>query len=324
MVEAEKRVKVKKAINLRKESTKMKRLVVSLTALVFLCGLVCAAQGEPIKLAYKFTKGELDKYRMDISINMTMPALPGMGNPPPINMKMQAVQYQRTLEVLPDGSAKVRFTQSVSDLKVAGGPKGKMPEIPKQSISMIFTMTPQGKVVSMEGTEKVQKMFESMGIQGFDPSLLTSQMGQYAFLPEEPVEVGSTWKQVIPLPMGWGEMTVESTLNSYGEQVWSQTAARITQTFTGKMDLAEVMKSVFAAMPMSEKERQAMAGFSGSMDMNGKMTFLFAPALGKILKGNGQMWATITINMPAEAVRQGAPGEMTMVMEVNFSMTRFK
>ncbi|MGQ9455499.1 MAG: hypothetical protein ACUVRS_11350 [Armatimonadota bacterium] len=303
----------------------MRRLLVLLTVFWFLCGFVCAAQSKPIKLVYKFTKVELDKYRADISINMTMPSMPGFGNPAPINIKMQTILYQRTLEVLPDGSAKVRLTQSISDLKIAGGPKGKMPNIAKQGLSMILTITPQGKVALMEDAEKLRKMLESMGIQGFDPSILTNQMGQYyVLLPEEPVEVGSTWKQVIPLPMGWGEMTVESTLNSYGEQVWSQTAARITQSFTGRMDLAEVMKSLIAAAPMSEKERQAMAGFSGSMDINGKMTFLFAPALGKILKGSGQMWATITINMPSEAVRQGAPSEMTMVMEMNISLTRFK
>jgi len=303
---------------------KMKRYFTFLASLVFVCALACACHGEPIKLAYKFTKGELDKYRTNLSMNMTMPAIPGMGNVPPIAIEMETVVQQRTLEVLPDGSAKVRTTYSVPRLKITGGPKGKMPEISKQSFSISWTITPQGRVTSVEGAEKLQKMFESAGIQNFDMSLLTHQMTQFVFLPEEPVDVGSTWSQVVPLPLGWGDLRIESTLDSYGEQLWSQTTARITQKFNGRIDLSQVVKSVTSSAPLSEKERRSISEVSGSMEVDGNTTFLFAPVLGKILKASGQMWGKITINMPSEVVRKGGPAQMTMSMDMKFSLTRFK
>lgn len=302
----------------------MKRYLTMLIVAVLVLCLGCLVSAEPIKLAYKFTKGELDKYRSNVSMNVIMPSLPGLGNVPPISITMETVQQSRTLEVLPDGSAKIRTSYSVSSVKMSGGPKGKTPQIPKQSFSLVFTMSPQGRVTSVEGAEKLKRMFESVGLPNFDMSFLTNQMTNYVLLPEEPVDVGSTWKEVIQFPLGWGEMSVESTLDSYGGQLWSHTTAHITQKFTGRVDLAQVVKSLASSPSWSEKERQAVSQISGTMDMNGTMTFIFAPILGKILKGTGQMWADMTLNMPSAAVAEGAPAQIKMQMEVKFNLTRFK
>ncbi|MDH7601215.1 MAG: hypothetical protein QHI38_03605 [Armatimonadota bacterium] len=302
----------------------MKRWFVLFLVGVVICCAVWSASAEPVKLAYKFTKGELDKYRSNISVTITTSSGPGKPSIPPIVVTMETVQQSRTLEVLPDGSAKVRVSHSISSVSVSGVPKGKTPAVPKQSFSLVYTMSPQGRITSVEGAQNLQKMFESAGLRNFDMSFLTNQMASYVLLPEEPIDIGSTWKQVIPLPLGWGEVSVESTLDSYGEKIWSQTAARISQKFTGRMDLGQVVRSLAGSMASTEKERQAASQITGTMDMNGTMTFLFAPELGKILKGSGQMWAEMTLNMPGAAVAQGAPSQMQMHMDMKCSITRFK
>lgn len=298
----------------------MKRWITIATLVLFVVA-ACAAQAEPVKLAYKFTKGELDKYRVNMSMNMAMPNVPGGGNMQPINMAMEMVAQQRTLAVLPDGSAKIRVTYSTPKMKVTGGPKTKQPVVPKQTFSVVMTMAPDGRVLAMEGMEK---MFAASGLANSDMSQFTNLMGQYAFLPSEPVEIGTIWKQTVPMPFGAGDMTVDSVLQSYGERIWSLAAAGINQKFTAHIDLGQIIGSVMGSMPMKEKERQMISQMSGEIDMNGTMTFYFAPSIGKVLKGRGQMWAAITINMPAEAVRQGAPGELCMAMDMKMTMTRFK
>ena len=298
----------------------MKRCITIATLLLFVFAAV-ASQAEPIKLAYKFTKGELDKYRMNKSMNMTMPGIPGGGNMPPVSMTMEMVAQQRTLEVLPDGSARIRVTYSTPSMKMTGAPKMKQPAIPKQTFSVIMTMAPDGRVLSMEGMEK---MLAASGLKNFDFSQFTNLMGQYAFLPPDPVEVGAMWKQTVPMPFGAGDMTVDSVLESYGEQIWSQVAAGVNTKYTAHMDLGQIMRSVAGSMAAKGKEWQMISQMSGGIDMNGTMTFYFAPAIGKVLKGSGQMWATVKIGMPAEAVRQGAPPELCMDMDMKMTLTRFK
>ncbi len=297
----------------------MKRWITVATLICFVAA-ACAAQAEPIKLAYKFTKGELDKYRINMTMNMSMPNIPGAGNMGPISMSMEMVAQQRTLEVLSDGSAKVRMTYSAPRVKMTGGAKTNQAAFPKQTFSVNMTMARDGRVLWMEGMEKMLAM---SGLQNFDMTQFTNLMGQYALLPSEPVEIGANWRQVMAMPFDAGEMVVDSVLESYGNQIWSLRTAGINQKFGAHMDLGNIMRAVAGSMPTNGKERQMMQQMSGGLDMNGTMTFYFAPAIGKILKGSGQMWGAITINMPAEAVRQGAPSELSMAMDMKMNLTRF-
>ena len=204
---------------------------------------------------------------------------------------------------------------------MAGGPKTKTPAIANHPFSVIMTMTPQGRVLSMEGMEK---MFAESGLKNFDVSQFTNIMGQYAFLPSEPVDIGTMWQQTVPMPFGAGDMTVDSVLQSYGEQIWSQVSARISQKCTGHMDIAQMMKSIAGSLALKDKERQMLSQMTGGIDINGTMVFDFAPAIGKVLKGNGQMWTTVKMNMPSEATQHGAPSEISMDMSMTMTLTRFK
>ncbi|MGB9619813.1 MAG: hypothetical protein ACPL7K_05330, partial [Armatimonadota bacterium] len=46
---------------------------ISVFALVVFVFAASAAQAEPVKLAYRFTRGELDKYRVNMTVDMMMP-----------------------------------------------------------------------------------------------------------------------------------------------------------------------------------------------------------------------------------------------------------
>jgi len=296
----------------------MNRRITILALIVFLLA-ACAAQAEPIKLAYKFTRGGLDKYRVNMTVNMTLPSMPGTRSMSPISMSMEMLAWQRTLAVLPDGSAKLKITYSVPKVKLAGAANGRQPVLPKQSFSVVMTMAPDGRLLGIEGMERV---FALQGAGNLDVSQFSNLMGQYVFLPSEPVEVGTRWTQTVPMPFDAGEMTVDSVLQSYGERVWSLTTAAINQKFGAHMDLGRVVNSVVDSAALGPKERQMMSQVSGSLDLNGTMTFYFSPTLGKILKGNGQIWASFAIGMPKEAVKQGAPAEVYMTMDMNMTVSR--
>lgn len=78
----------------------------SATALLLLAATSAFAQ--PIKLQYKFTPGEIDKYKLAIAVTLAMPQMQGKSIPP-MNFAMTMTTTQKTLGVLPDGSAKVRM-----------------------------------------------------------------------------------------------------------------------------------------------------------------------------------------------------------------------
>ncbi|MGC8863792.1 MAG: hypothetical protein ACP5R5_13605, partial [Armatimonadota bacterium] len=199
---------------------------ISVFALVVFVFAASAAQAEPVKLAYRFTRGELDKYRVNMTVDMMMP---GTQSAAPLSMSMEMISQQRTLAMLPDGSARLKVTFSSPKVKVTGAFKGKQPAIPKQSFSMLMTMAPDGRLLGIDGMEKV---FAMRGAGNVDVSQLSNLMGQYVFLPSEPVEVGSHWTQSVPMPFEAGEMTVDSVLQSYGQQIWSLTTAAINQKFS--------------------------------------------------------------------------------------------
>ena len=300
----------------------MKRRIAVAAAVIFVIA-ACAACAEPVTLAYKFTKGEIDKYKMAMSMSMNMPLLPGGSAFPPMGMSMQMVFRQHTLDVLPDGSARIRVTYTPSDMKITGGPKmKKQPSVPNQSTSMVMTMTPDGRTTNVEGMDKA---LAASGVQNFDMNQFTNMMGQYAFLPAGPVEIGSSWNQTVPMPFTGGNMRVDSVLESYGEPIWSQPAAKINQKYSAYIDIGQLIRTFVGSMAgLKPKEQQAVGSITGGMDLNGAMDFYFAPAIGKVLKGAGNMTGAIKINMPSTVVKSGAPSALTMDIDMKMSLTRFK
>jgi len=293
----------------------MKRL---LTLCLVLAISLCrgATLAEQVTLEYKFTKGEVDKYRMVNDLAMSLPG--GLGGS--INAKVGMDLIQRTLDVLPDGSGRVQVTYKNMSFKVSGAKQqGAPPKIPE--VSLVMTMTPQGRVTSLEG---LGAMLAGGQMQGQDFSRLMSQFGYYGLFPNCLVEPGGMWKEVIPMPFGGGSMAISSTLVALNEQLWNQKAARVKQTYDARMDLGQMMQAAVTGTPLGDKERRIMSQISGSMELSGSGVMLFSPAMGKLLKSSGSVQATIRMNLPEEARRNGGPGSIEMPLSMTTEVTRFK
>ena len=81
-----------------------------------------------------------------------------------------------------------------------------------------MTMAKDGRVLKMEGFEKAMA---GTGAMGFDPSKMINQMGTITLFPSDPVEVGESWTQSIPFPIGGGDLKMVGTLLAYPDQLWN-------------------------------------------------------------------------------------------------------
>ncbi len=298
----------------------MKRIITLVGISILIAWAVAGAWAEPLTLRYKFTAGEVDKYKYSMNMNMSMPGIAqGMG---PISMNMSAVVLQRTLDVLSDGSAKVQISYQDMKMDMAGLPGGDKSNPPKMpDMTMTMTMTPEGKI-SISSIQGLDKLAAASPLPGMDFGKMLNVMSCNSLFPSGPVDVGGTWSQT--MPFGSGQMEVTSTLASASEPIWSETAARINQNVKGHMSLADLIKAFAGLMPTQGEASQKMSQLTGGMDMNGSMSVLFSPALGKFLKGGGKLGAVLTICIPSAAASQGAPSQITMNMDMNFNITRFK
>ncbi|MCE5199171.1 MAG: hypothetical protein ABFD54_16240 [Armatimonadota bacterium] len=285
----------------------MKRLFTFALVVVMIAGALSCVFGDPVLLEYKFTKGELDKYRF--AMNMNMQPAEGMGISA-MNMSTSMVMKQKTIDVLPDGSGVIQLT--ISDIKLSG-PIAQGNSIPSQTVKM--TVSKNGKLISIDSSGVNTGM-------PMDMSSLMNQTGQQAELPSSPINIGDTWKSTIPMPFGGGSLTVLSTLIANGEKVWSQDAARIRQEFAGSMNLGQMLKGMTGALPGVQAE--TLSGMAGSVDLTGSSELTFATSMGKMLKANNKTNAVIKIALPASAVQNGAPSSIDMTMNMTMTVTRFK
>jgi hypothetical protein len=156
-----------------------------------------------------------------------------------------------------------------------------------------------------------------------DFTQMFSQVGCYALFPTEPVPAGTLWRYSMPMPFGGGSIDINNTLISTDEQMWSLAAARIRQDFEAHLDLSQMMQSVAGMLPGNDQVSSMIAGMSGGLDMDGEIDFLFSPAKGKLLAAGGTITAGISIGMPQEAVKVGAPSSINMNMEIVLNVKRF-
>ncbi len=290
----------------------MKRAIA--LAVVVMSLVACAAQAEPVKLAYKFTKNEVDKYKLSMNMTMNMPGLP---DGKPLNMNMDMTLRQRTLEVFPDGSARVRASYAFDRVTGPGmdNAKAKMP----QQTTVVMTMGPDGRVSNIEGLDK---LMAGAGIPGMDMGQLSNMMGMNAMFPENPVDTGYTWSQSIPVPFMGTDATINSSVISVGEKIWSIPTVKIGQDFAMTGDIGKMMQSISSSIGGSGSNQQMLSSVTGNVAMNGKMEFDFANSIGKILKGKGDMAGTVSMHIPGSSGSAGM--DMTMQMNMRISMSRFK
>jgi hypothetical protein len=279
------------------------------------------AFAEPITLEYKFTAGEVDKYKVTMEMSMDMPGMGSKTTAPPMNTSITMTWTQKTLEVNADGSAKLRVTYGEP---MISGPKtphsaAKTTKLGGQSV--IMTMSKRGQMLSMDGLDKVMA---ASGLKNMDFSKLMCSSSRNALFPEGPVEVGQSWTQCAPLPFGKSQMNVTTTLVGADQQLWNQKAVQIKQTTVGQIDVNELMRTVTVGANVGGKSAPYLSSVTGALDLNGDMTYMFAPAIGKLLRGDGLMQAKMTMNVPGGAAKHGAPSTMSFTMNMRMTITRFK
>ncbi|OFX14575.1 MAG: hypothetical protein A2Z18_11295 [Armatimonadetes bacterium RBG_16_58_9] len=300
----------------------MRKSITAVFLVALVVGAVSAARAQPVKLEYKFKENDLDQYKISMAMNLQMPSIPGGIIPPSLNMSVNSKMRQRVIAVNPDGSAKVRVRTGDFEMTAPGL------QMPKQNKSLestvvVMTMTKDGRVLRVEGLERGMGELAKLG---FDPQTMLNQMAMTGVFPDKPVSVGDTWTQQIPSPFGGGSFQITGTLLSYPDSLWGLKTARIKYDMSGKMDLGDIMRSfgrMMASQPGS-KEAEAMSSMSGEMSFAGSMVYDFATELGKLLNGSGTSNMQMAIQMPAQAVAQGAPSQMNATADMTMSITRFK
>ena len=299
----------------------MKRFAtVGLLIVLLICAV--AAQGS-VKLQYKFTPGQLDTYKLVMDMKMNMPGMPSPSGQP-MNMKMSMLWTQKVLGVLPDGSAKIKLTYKDMKMSMPGMPPsataGKLPK----DASIVMVMGRDGKVLKIEGMEKA---FGGANMPGMDQMM--NQMGMYgtSWLPKDPVDIGQTWENSMPIFGDAGKLTSLSTLEAARVPVGRFVASKLRQTINGEFDLGKMMSAIMSATPSGAQTDGAMgmaAQMAGSVGMSGSMVTYFLPDKGKMLKSDGFVSMVMKMKMPQAAVAQGAPAEMNMNIDMNMALLKIK
>jgi hypothetical protein len=304
----------------------MRKILALVLIGVFACA-ACVAQAEPVKLAYKFRAGEIDKYKLRMRMAFDVAGLARLtGQQGPMCMDFSIIVRQKTLGIYPDGSAKV--------LVSCGEPKINMPGMPampksKQPVTLPelrMVLAPDGSLRRIEGLEKALG-FKGAGNVNFgaaDFSQFMNLMGQQAVFPSEPLEVGSSWENTIPMPFSGAALKVRSTLISDNMAVGKNRAACIQQNFDGSLDMGQVFKQMASMVPMKGQENEMLAGISGGAEMFGNMNYYFSPTLGKILKGSGEMAMSISISMPQKVTEMGGPPRIDMTANITYDLMKIQ
>ena len=288
-------------------------LSIAVVATIIFC-VVSGAVAEGVNLQYKFRQGEVDRYRL--MMEMTMPGM-ATGSQGPMTIKMSTVFTQKTLGVLPDGSARIRMSFgdfSVNTPGLPNPPKVKGQQIPP----VVFTLTKDGAITGLGGSEA---WAAATSMPGMDYNQL---FGQTEMLPTWPVSVGDSWRLRVPIPSTTGGITIVSELLSTGTTVNGVPAAKIVQDYEAKINLGDIMKSMAASFRAQGMDMPAVPAITGSMDMSGWGVLYFSPDRGKLLKATKDLTASIRMRSPTQGVRSGPTPRMEMefVMGMKLSVTK--
>lgn len=288
----------------------LKRMICLLILCLALTSFAVKVLGQDaVKLQYKFTPGELLRYKiqMDMTMEMQM-TTPDGSQMPTIPVQMVMVMRQRTKSIQPNGDAEVAVAIESAKFSAMGAsntlPVNKMPVI-----TMI--VSPIGEVKGVKGMENLGAQF------GQTPFMNPANMGQFnALLPTCEVKVGDTWGQEIPIPGGYGAMKVQGKLLSTDTPVGSYKTATFQQDLGGTFGFN--MSMPFLAGDASNP--------SPSMDMKGDLlangTISFSPEEGRIIRSDGAANAQASVNIPG--AQQGQPGNMKMNIQMKYQMFLLK
>ncbi|MHB0913900.1 MAG: hypothetical protein ACYC2Y_10740 [Armatimonadota bacterium] len=197
----------------------MKKWFLLMTALA--CLASAAVAQDAVKLAYKFTPGEVLRYQVTGDMAMTMTGVPM--ELPAMNMYM--VMREEVKKVLDNGDAQVSVTYESA--KMAMG--GEWQDVPTANLpAMTMVMSPTGAVRDVKGADSALSM-------GGMPSLdMNGMMQMGGALPANALRAGDTWTITVPVPMAKsGEVKVDGTLVNTSTKVGEAVTAEFKQKMSG-------------------------------------------------------------------------------------------
>jgi len=254
-------------------------------------------------LRYKFTPGQVHRYKM--TTNMVGTMLTGQsGAGFPLNTATQIIMKQTVKDVRASDGAATIETEIESMRLAMNGKEQPMPDAQKATISKPFTqvMLPTGKVLSMKMPD-----MPGAGMPGMDFSKSFSSLS-VAF-PAGPLKAGETWKSAISAPgMEGTNLTYDSALTSLTGD-GDAARANIDQKIGGTLGM-----TLSQGMPMG----MTMAG-----TVNGTGTMVFNTAQGVVenLSNDSSIDMTMTFKAkPGQAPPPGMPTGMKMQMRQKTTM----
>ena len=151
----------------------------------------CSHQQEAIQLRYKFSPGQTDRYKVELTVLTTTPDQPPAGKPVPVRGGGASVVKVDTVE--PDGSAQV--TATMENFKIGGRAPADGQQTSKYTISVQGVATESGAPKTADRAQK-----------SVDPRVLARLC---TILPPGPVKPGDSWKNQMPDPLtGAGSVQV--------------------------------------------------------------------------------------------------------------------
>jgi len=291
-------------------------LRVFLVVAILISAAACVI-AEPIALEYKFKQGEVNAYKVAMTMSVAAPQMAAASAPASARTEM-TITY-KTLEVLPDGSAKIEVSTSAPAMSEGG--KNVSSGNAKGSTKVVV-MSKQGQITSSEGEDSDMV---SSSLQNMDFSGLLNGASRQILFPSGPVDVGQKWTQDAPMPFGGSKLSVSSTLVGL-EGSGQEKNARIRQAFAGKINLGDVMKAMAGTSNMSPEQSAQMSQINGTVNITGDMQFLFSPNAGKMVRGGGDLTAKVIIGLPNNKNESASSSTKNINLTVSMQMniTRIK
>lgn len=255
---------------------------------------------EKIKLEYKFTPGELLRYKLvaDMNMDMRMSTPQTSGSPGVLPIRMVGIMRQRTKRVLPNGDAEVAI--AFESVKLTMG--GKTQELQGKQMPVITMITAKNgtvkKITGMEG------MFGGMGaMQFFSPDMF----GQCNVFPDWELQAGDRWQQQIAFPTG-GEVRVVGQLLSTDARIGNRRVVTVKQEVGGSIGL----QMAFPAADGTQGATNPNMTMEG--DILGEGTVYFAVDKGHVVRSDG------TANMDMKIGLSGGPNGQSGTVGVSMEM----
>lgn len=258
-----------------------------------------------VTLRYKFTPGQVHRYK--VTINMVGTMMTGQsGAGFPINTATQFVLKQTVKDVRATDGAATISTEIESTRFAMNGQEQTVPDAQQTAMKKPTTLLllPTGKVLPTPAADTPELSMSAMDFSKAFLNLIT-------VLPEGPVKAGDTWESTLATPgMAGSDLKFASTLTALtGEG--DAARASIDQKING------VLQSMPGQpMPMGIK-------ITGTITGTGTVVFNTAAGLVESMTNNSDVGANAAMNpKPGQAVPPGMPTGMKIQMRQKTTMER--